>query len=338
MSKPGVSIIICCHNSKDRIKPTLTHIGRQDLLNLKVEIILVDNASTDDTARYGKKIWENLGNPFPLKLLYEPNPGLSNARFKGLDNAEYDYILFCDDDNWLKDDYITTGINIIESNPCIGMLGGRGIAESEKERPDWFEKFSGLYAVGAQAPKSGDISFAKGYVYGAGAFINKKALASIRRSDVKLLLSDRKGDKLTSGGDNEIGYLLVFAGYKIVYDDRLTFKHFIPEFRLKLSYLKKMRKSYAASFDVIRAYQTLLLSNGDKRRTEKKRYQEHIHIFKKLIKCIYLRLTGRISKTEFIFTYYAYFPLILNGLKNWRDLNRKEDLIYQNFKILKTQK
>lgn len=45
----GISIMICCYNSEKRIVPTLQHLSKLKTDGIAVEIILVNNASTDDT-------------------------------------------------------------------------------------------------------------------------------------------------------------------------------------------------------------------------------------------------------------------------------------------------
>ncbi|NJN42415.1 MAG: glycosyltransferase [Flammeovirgaceae bacterium] len=58
----GVSVIICCYNSSSRIEKTLEHLFQQKTNSrLHWEIILVDNASTDQTKATAIKRWSNLG-------------------------------------------------------------------------------------------------------------------------------------------------------------------------------------------------------------------------------------------------------------------------------------
>src|SRR6185437_11337360 len=101
----GISVIICCYNSATRITPTLQHLFNQKGISLSSwEIIVVDNASTDNTCEKAIEIWESFGPGKPdFKVISEPTPGLSAARQKGINEALYDYVLFCDDDNWLDE-------------------------------------------------------------------------------------------------------------------------------------------------------------------------------------------------------------------------------------------
>ena len=57
------------------------------------------------------------------------------------------------------------------------------------------------------------------------------------------LISDRKGEEIISGGDSEICEWFLIAGYKLWYDERLFFTHFIEPFRLTQNYLNSLRLS-----------------------------------------------------------------------------------------------
>ena len=59
----------------------------------------------------------------------------------------------------------------------------------------------------------------------------------------KSILSDRKGNALSSGGDTEFCYLLKLSGYKWRYDTSLQLFHELPSNRLTYNYLKKLRYS-----------------------------------------------------------------------------------------------
>src|SRR5258708_7275133 len=99
----GISVIICCYNSAKRIAETLTHLSQQELdLGISWEVILVDNNSQDKTTEVANITWHSFKRDVPFKIILEPRQGLAHARRKGIDESRYDYLLFCDDDNWLE--------------------------------------------------------------------------------------------------------------------------------------------------------------------------------------------------------------------------------------------
>src|SRR5579863_8037322 len=125
----GISVIICCFNSSTRITPTLLHLYNQKDIPLSSwEIIIVNNCSTDNTAEKAAQLWESFSSNKPrFSIVNESTPGLSAARQKGIAESYFDYVLFCDDDNWLDENYLRVALNIMQNNPLIGALGGTGI-------------------------------------------------------------------------------------------------------------------------------------------------------------------------------------------------------------------
>jgi len=70
MKNKGVSIIMCCHNSSHLLHNSLKHLANLDHPeNLPVELIVVDNASTDETAEVAIAKWKEFDQPFPIIIL-----------------------------------------------------------------------------------------------------------------------------------------------------------------------------------------------------------------------------------------------------------------------------
>lgn len=156
----GVSIIICCYNSESKIAKTLGHISKQKTrTNVLWETILVNNASADNTKAVCESTWNAFKNPNPFYIVDQPVPGLIAARKKGISKARYDYIVFCDDDNWLSPDYIQTAFEIFEENPNIGVCGGYNTPVSDVPLPFWFERFHRSYATGEQGTGFGKAKY-----------------------------------------------------------------------------------------------------------------------------------------------------------------------------------
>ncbi|HXS37177.1 MAG TPA: glycosyltransferase [Flavipsychrobacter sp.] len=248
--KTGFSIIICCYNSAIRLETTLHHVSQLNVPdNTDVELIVIDNGSTDDTAIIAQSIWQSLSAPFILRILSEPNSGLSNARMLGILNAEYEYLLFCDDDNWLSKNYLAEALKIIEPNPSIGMLGGFGRGFSEMEMPAWSNQFK-IYGCGEQAEAIGEAKA----LYGAGVILRRSVFNKLKNAGYKFILSDRKRNILTSGGDYELGYAVRLAGYKLWYDNSLNFTHFLPSERFSPNYVLQFIRESTGAFNVLDTY------------------------------------------------------------------------------------
>ena len=258
MNPKGVSVIICTYNGKQRLHDTLQHLVWQEL-TCACEIIVVDNASNDGTRDFVDQWWVKHGVSHIDFISYdEPKAGKSYAQELGHKKASYEYILICDDDNWLHSQYIQTAYDIMESNDHIGALGGRSEATFENDKPEWFDNYARFYAVSKQGAESGDITDKKGCLYGAGMMLRKSHWEYLNTLGFQPILTCRRDDKLVSGEDTEYCYALRLLGYKIWYDDRLQFKHYMTQGRMNRKYLSKLRKAVSHSNFVISAYRDQL--------------------------------------------------------------------------------
>ena len=95
-----VSVIVPVYNTEKYLSRCLDSIAHQTLQD--IEIICVDDGSTDDTACICKKYVSEAGDMF--RYVYQENKGLGAARNKGLSLVETPYTAFLDsDDLWMPD-------------------------------------------------------------------------------------------------------------------------------------------------------------------------------------------------------------------------------------------
>lgn len=259
----GITALICTYNGAAVLPATLQHLAAQRMPpGLHWEVLLVSNASTDDTLVMAPKLWAELGSPAPLRVLNEPRPGKHFALPLGFAEAHYPYICIVDDDNWLLPDYLRTALEIIEANPGIGALGGVPEAVCEVTPPAWFEEFAGHYAIGAAAQQAGDITQTQGFLAGAGCVIRQAAWQRVMTADFETLLVKYPGGRV-SGDDMEECYAMRLAGYRIWFDNRLRLKHFVSAKKLTWSYLYSLYRSSAGAEVDLSPYRHYLYSTAD---------------------------------------------------------------------------
>ncbi len=250
----GISIIICCYNSAERLPETLYYLARQVCnADLFWEVIIVDNNSNDDTEQIALRELNRLNTPAHYKVVKEANAGLNYARAKGIEEAAYEYVIFCDDDNWLFPDYVSKAYELMTGNAEIGVAGGVGIPAWENEM-NTFKDYAGYFATGALQEQSGDVTYKTSFVYGAGMIMSKTAWRKIHDDGFKFFTLDRAGKSLSSGGDNEICYNMIFSGFKIWFSTDLQFYHFIPASRSTEQYLLKLNYAYGQTTAYVKPY------------------------------------------------------------------------------------
>lgn len=256
---PGISIVICCYNSADRLSPTLAHLAAQQVTGVPWEIILVDNASTDNTAEVARSLWQS-DYLAPLRVVHEPQPGLSSARRRGVQEASYDIVSFVDDDNWVCPEWVQTIAEIMAQHPEVGACGSRSEVVSTVPPPAWFTEYQSYYAVGDQASTAGDVT-EKGVLWGAGLSIRKPVWNAIFQQGFQQILSDRIGSSLMSAGDFELCLAIRAAGWRLWYDPRLSLRHCLPVSRLQWSYLRRLKRGMGCSSVGLDPY--FALAEGD---------------------------------------------------------------------------
>lgn len=92
---PAVSVVIPAYNREKTVETAINSVLWQTLP--AAEILVVDDGSTDNTAA----VVEAMGNPL-VKLIRQPNGGISAARNTGIRAAASEWVAFQDsDDEWL---------------------------------------------------------------------------------------------------------------------------------------------------------------------------------------------------------------------------------------------
>ena len=111
-----LSIIIPVYNVESFVEQCLRSCESQNIPKNEYEIIVVNDGSKDNSLDIVNNIAEEFSN---IKILSQPNGGLSAARNTGMRNAQGDYYMFVDSDDWIAEN-------------CLGKL----VEKLNDERPD----------------------------------------------------------------------------------------------------------------------------------------------------------------------------------------------------------
>ncbi len=122
-NEPILSVVIPCFNQGEYLLDALSSI--QSCSEKVYEIIIVNDGSTDKLTINLMKYLEEQG----YLTIEQENQGVSVARNNGIEKAQGRYILALDADNKIRPDYITKAIEVLDSNPDVGVVYGK---------PEWF--------------------------------------------------------------------------------------------------------------------------------------------------------------------------------------------------------
>ena len=97
-STPKITIVIPAYNIETLLEKCVSSVAKQDYPKDKLEIIVVDDGSTDSTGALCDELASKYEN---VTALHKENGGSSSARNLGLKHASGDYIGFVDSDDYV---------------------------------------------------------------------------------------------------------------------------------------------------------------------------------------------------------------------------------------------
>ena len=109
MQSVKVSVIMPAYNSEVYIRESIDSVLAQTFADF--ELIVVDDGSTDTTAAIAESYSDSR-----IRLIRQPNRGVSVARNTGLEASQGQFITFLDSDDLYYPDFLKTLYHLIQSN------------------------------------------------------------------------------------------------------------------------------------------------------------------------------------------------------------------------------
>ena len=225
----AVSIILVTRNRAAHLKQTLEAISKLSVPpGFQVELVVVDNASTDETAQIVSSV--EMG-AITLTYLYEAKPGKLTACNSALAVAKGDILVWTDDDVVPPQDWI--------ASLCLPILRGEaaGVVGKVKTAPhlerDWMTP--------VHYGRLSDTRFMEDYacLIGANMAFHRDVLQKVPEFDPEL-----GPGKLGFMDDTLFSFRLWAAGYKTVVLPQVTVEHhFDPDRLLRKSWLRNGESS-----------------------------------------------------------------------------------------------
>ena len=211
---PFVSVVIPAYNEEDFITDTLKSLKVQNYPKNRYEVIVVNNASSDKTAKVAQKLG--------AKVIFEAKKGVQYARQAGFMAAKGDYIASTDADNILPQNWILALSSELTQNPNVVAVGG------------WFELKKGSIitktAINKISPSMvatykilsrKHILIGQNFMVRKDIFLKTKGFADLKPMDEDLMLAQRL---------SEYGEIKLYKGkdWKVITSPRRWQDGFIP--------------------------------------------------------------------------------------------------------------
>jgi glycosyltransferase involved in cell wall biosynthesis len=232
---PRLTVAICTKDRPDnvaRLLRSLLPLQQNDLLS-QFEILVVDNASSDDRTK-------DLITTLPtVRYSYEPKAGLNFARNRALQDATGELLAFLDDDVTVDRQWLNGLQETWAENPDAAAFTGLILPyELETDAQILFEQRGGFRRGFEKIRYDQTMPDNPSYPCGAGIFGAGCNMAFQRHILLKLDGFDEAldtGKPLPGGGDLDIFYRVIRAGYPIAYEPQYLVYH---QHRRELSQLQ----------------------------------------------------------------------------------------------------
>lgn len=225
MKQTDISVNVCTYNRAEMLRGALESLICQKTDGkFSYEIVVVDNASKDDTKAVVEQVSKN--SRIPIRYIIEENKGVAQARNRGVKESQGAWIALFDDDQLAESDWLyelydmasETGVN------CIGGPYFLRLKEQELNRlTPTLRSILGDSQHGKKKRRC-----------------NRKTVPLTGNALVKKTVFDIVGNfdnTMTGGGEDTDFFCRVLrAGFEIWFTPKAKIYHIIPSYRLKDDY------------------------------------------------------------------------------------------------------
>jgi hypothetical protein len=240
----------------DYLPRVLQALKEQDLASSEWELLIIDNASSRPVRELCDVSWHPNS-----RHVREEKLGLVPARLRGIQESTGSVLLFVDDDNVLRSDYLSEVLRIAREWPMLGVWGGHVGGVFEVEPPS--EALEYLWMLGVRNVATVQWSNATfdnhAIPIGAGMCARRpvalKYASAATNSPYRQWL-DRKGPDLVSGGDIDLALTACDAGLGAGVFPTLVVHHLIPRHRVDPQYIVRLAENIAYGQLLVKSVRT----------------------------------------------------------------------------------
>jgi glycosyltransferase involved in cell wall biosynthesis len=238
--RPFVTIVIPTRNRASLLLDALRSLARQDYSHDFYEVIVIDDGSTDATARVALQFSQATTAPL-VRLLRQPPRNQSVARNRGVDDAKGSLIAFLDDDELAPAGWLSSLVDGSSRYPDADCFGGPCRIRFEGRPPH----LCGECWPGEGHKYLGDTERRVEWVAAGNMMIRRRAFER----------AGRFNESLTYGEEAEWAHRLNAAGGQIMYLPPAWILHRRTPDMLRLR--SRLRKAFASGAHDARSVEAL---------------------------------------------------------------------------------
>lgn len=213
---PPITVVVPVFNEGSLIKKTLHHLSRVDYPTDRIQIVVVDDGSDDDTWSHIQKMANSTAGPRLQAIRCRDNRGKRWALWEGFCRADGDVLVTVDSDSLIEPDALKALVSPMAQDEGIGAVAGNARVLNRQDGlvP---RMLAVRYVVAFDYKRA-----AQSMMNGGSVLCVAGALAAYRRSAVLTALDDWLhqtflGGRARAGEDHAMTNYILEQGYKVVY-------------------------------------------------------------------------------------------------------------------------
>lgn len=229
-----ITVVVCTRNRANLLAGALEALQAAASRSRNVEILVVDNGSTDETSEVVAEHADR--SAVPVRYALEPEGGLSYARNRGWQEAVGSFVAFTDDDCRVPAHWLQIANRVIAEQDRPHTFGGPYYPIYVQSRPSWFRD---VWAIREPADAARDLQPDED-LSGGNLFVRRDVFDEVGGFDPSLGM---RAGHLGYGEETEFQHRARrrIAGYRSYHEPELWVHHLVRPEKLTLRRLLRQR-------------------------------------------------------------------------------------------------
>ena len=231
-----LSIIISTYNNSASLMRTLLSVSEQDADKNIWECVVINNNSTDDTVEQFAAFAKEHAD-INIRLVDEPQQGLSYARNRGIVESKGQILAFIDDDETINKGFVSAYIDLFQNHGAFIAAGALKV-RYDSARPRWMSHYTEKMIANPLDLGNEIITITRTVMpTGGNMAFNREVFNLYGNFDTSL---GRRGNELFGGEENDLFERIRDLGERIFYTPHAIVYHHIADKKLTAEYFDKL--------------------------------------------------------------------------------------------------